>query len=297
MNTLRVMTLNLSGGEKNFTGTPEHIENKAEALIQLLEEVRPDILGVQEVSHYIDADGNTHSMVDRIRSEGGFVHAFYGETLSMKRHMQVKKSLMVNGLFNDWWDWSKGNALFSNIAFSRLSDTAKEGVPRNVPLFQPTSYEGSRDTDPRFVILTRLRQAPFPFILNLHLTTLVGERGENAWSEVVDAARITRSQQISGIISLVETHVLIPQLPMILMGDFNATSDEYTLRDLLVKDHGIIELTPRDNIATHPHAGAVDHIFFFPADRLVEYSCFVINSPRARSISDHLPVVADITFR
>jgi len=296
MHKLRVMTLNLGGGEKNFTGSPEQTENKAEALIQLIEEIKPDVFGVQEISHYIDVDGITHSMVDRIRNDGGFQHAFYGETLSMKRHMQVKKDLMVNGLFNDWWDWSKGNALFSNIPFSRLGDNNKTGVPRNVPLYQPTSYEGSRDTDPRFVILTRLKKEPFPFVLNLHLTTLVGERGENAWSEVVDAARITRSQQISGVISLIESHVLIPKLPMILMGDFNATSDEYTLQDLLERDHGILELKPQDNIDTHPHAGAVDHIYFYPANRLIEYTCQVINSALAHTISDHLPVVADITI-
>ena len=147
------------------------------------------------------------------------------------------------------------------------------------------------------MILTRLKQAPYPFVLNLHLTTLVGERGENAWSEVVDAARITRSQQISGVISLVEQHVLIPQLPMILMGDFNATADEYTLRELLEQDHGILQLKPQDNIATHPNAGAVDHIYFFPAKRLVEYACYVVSTPLSRSISDHLPVVADITIQ
>jgi endonuclease/exonuclease/phosphatase family metal-dependent hydrolase len=211
--------------------------------------------------------------------------------------MQVKKDLMVNGLFNDWWDWSKGNALFSNIAFSRLSDTNKAGVPRNVPLYQPTSYEGSRDTDPRYVILARLKHDPFPFVLNLHLSTLTGERGENAWSEVVDAARVTRSQQISGLISLIERHVLLPQLPMILMGDFTATAEEYTLRDMLERDHGIIHLKPQENFATHPRAGAVDHIFFFPAKRLVEYKCFVVNSPLSHTISDHLPVVADITYQ
>ena len=297
MHKLRVMTLNLGGGEKNFTGTPEQTENKVEALSKLIEEVKPDVFGAQEIAHYIDADGTTHSMVDRIHLDCGFQYAFYGETLSMKRHMQVKKDLMVNGLFNDWWDWSKGNALFSNIPFSRLSDTLKTGVPRNVPLFQPVSYEGSRDTDPRYVILSRLKQHPYPFVLNLHLTTLAGERGENAWSEIADAARITRSQQISGLISLVESHVLMPHLPMILMCDFNATAEEYTLRDMLEKDHGFVQLKPQENIATHPRAGAVDHIYFFPAKRLVEYTCFVISSPLSRSISDHLPVVADITYQ
>jgi len=297
MQKIRVMTLNLGGGQKNFAGSLEQTENKTEALVQLIEEIKPDVFGVQEIAHYIDADGITHSMVDRIHTDCSFQHAFYGETLSMKRHMQVKKDLMVSGLFNDWWDWSKGNAIFSNFAFSRLSDTSKIGVPRNVPLFQPVRYEGSRDTDPRYVILTRLKQAPYPFVLNVHLTTLTGERGANAWSDVVDAARLMRSRQISGVISLIERHVLIPELPMILMGDFNATADEYTLHDMLERDHGILELKPQDNIATHPYAGAVDHIYFFPTKRLVDYTCYVINTPLSRSVSDHLPVVAEITIQ
>ncbi len=162
--------------EKNFTGSPEQSENKTEALIQLIEEIKPDVFGVQEIAHYIDVDGITHSMVDRIHTDCSFQHAFYGETLSMKRHMQVKKDLMVKGLFIRLVGLVKGNALFSNIAFSRLSDTNKAGVPRNVPLYQPTSYEGSRDTDPRYVILARLKHDPFPFVLNLHLSTLTGER-------------------------------------------------------------------------------------------------------------------------
>jgi len=86
-------------------------------------------------------------------------------------------------------------------------------------------------------------------------------------------------------------------LPMILMGDFNATADEYTLRDLLEQEHGILQLKPQDNIATHSHAGAVDHIYFFPAKRLVEYKCYVVSTPLSHMISDHLPVVADIKFQ
>jgi len=113
----------------------------------------------------------------------------------------------------------------------------------------------------------------------------------------VDAARITRSQQISGIISLIESHVLMPQLPVILMGDFNATAEEYTLHELLERDHGFVRLEPQDQIATHPNAGAVDHIYFFPVKRLVDYNCFIVSTPLSHMISDHLPVVADITIQ
>ena len=291
---LRVMTLNLGGGVKNFTGTPERTTGKTQALAQLIIEINPDFLGVQEISQYTDADGGLHSIVERLRQNANFDYSFYGKTLSMKKHMQIKKDLMINGLFNDWWDWSKGNAVFSRMPFSRLGNPIKEGVPRNVPIFQPLSYEGTRDTDPRYVILTRLKQEPYPFFMNLHLTTLVGERGDHVWSEVVDAAKLTRSMQISRVLGLVEQHVLIPGHPLVLMGDFNAKIDEYSLKAILERDHDFIHLAPEEQIPTHVSAGAVDHLFFFPARRLLSYDAHVVNTALAHSISDHLPVVADI---
>lgn len=293
---LRVMTLNLGGGVKNFTGSPEKSTGKAQALAELVNEIKPDFLGVQEVAQYIDADGGMHSMVERLRLDSSFDYSYYGETLSMKKHMQIKKDLMINGLFNDWWDWSKGNAVFSHTPFARLGNPNKDGVPRNVPIFTPLSYEGTRDTDPRYVILTRLKQDPYPFVMNLHLTTLVGERGDHVWSEVVDAARLTRSQQISRVLGLVEEHVLIQDNPLILMGDFNAQVDEYSIKDMLERDHQFVHLAPAENIPTHVNSGAVDHIFFFPARRLISFETHIISSALAHSVSDHLPVVADIVI-
>lgn len=76
--------------------------------------------------------------------------------------------------------------------------------------------------------------------MNLHLTTLVGERGDHVWSEVVDAARLTRSQQISRVLGLVEEHVLMQGHPLILMGDFNAQIDEYSIKDMLERDQQFV---------------------------------------------------------
>jgi endonuclease/exonuclease/phosphatase family metal-dependent hydrolase len=182
------------------------------------------------------------------------------------------------------------------VPFARLGNPNKDGVPRNVPIFTPLSYEGSRDTDPRYVILTRLKQDPYPYAMNLHLTTLVGERGDHVWSEVVDAARLTRSQQISRVLGLVEEHVLMQGHPLILMGDFNAQIDEYSIKDMLERDQQFVHLAPQEDIPTHVSAGAVDHIFFFPARRLLSFETHVITSALAHSISDHLPVVTDIVI-
>lgn len=292
------MTLNIGGGSKQYRNQADSMTpEKRQKMIELISKMQADILCVQEVAQYIDANGIQHSMVDYIRSAREYPYFLYGETLSMKRHMQVKKDKMVDGLFNDWWDWSKGNAVFSRYPFSRLGDETKEGTPRNVPIFQPLTYEGSRDTDPRYVILSRIKAAPFPFVVNVHLTTLVGERGPSAWADVIDAARLTRQQQLDRVLSLVQSHILELGLPLILMGDFNATPEEYTIKEYLEKEIGFVRLEPRNPIATHKVAGMVDHIFFAPADRLVSYECWIEDQELAYEVSDHLPVVAEITIK
>lgn len=293
---LRVMTLNLGGGIKNFSGAPEESTYKNAALLDLLAQLRPDVLCVQEIDQYIDAEGIKHGMVELIKSIGEYPYHCYGETLSMKRHMQVKKDLMVDGLFKDWWDWSKGNAIFSRLPFARLGDESREGVPRNVPIFQPLSYEGTRDTDPRYVILTRLKRSPFPFLLNLHLTTLVGERGEGEREDTIAEAQQIRSEQVSRIISLVEENILKQGLPLLLAGDFNAQPGEPALHQALEAEHGFIRLVPSNDIPTHPVAGPVDHIYFSPANHLYSYTCQVISNDLAHRISDHLPIIADVVI-
>ena len=75
------------------------------------------------------------------------------------------------------------------------------------------------------------------------LTTLVGERGDHVWSEVVDAAS-SRSQQISRVLGLVEGTCSSGQ-PLILMGDFNAQVDEYSIKDMLERDHQFVQFAQR----------------------------------------------------
>ena len=85
--------------------------------------------------------------------------------------------------------------------------------------------------------------------------------------------------------------------PVIFMGDFNATPEEYTIKEFLEKEMGFVRLKPSNPISTHQVAGMVDHIFFFPASRLVAYDCWIEASDLAHQVSDHLPVVAEITIK
>jgi endonuclease/exonuclease/phosphatase family metal-dependent hydrolase len=296
---LRVATLNVSGGEKTFGSFPLDTQHsRRDARDMLIERINADLLCLQEVSQHIDADGITHSMVEEISQAAGYDYSFYGQTLSMETHMQVKKDVMVKGIFNDWWNWSKGNAILSNIPFSRLSDTTRPGVPRNIPLYQPPAYEGNRDTDPRFALLARIKQAPFPFVATLHLTTMVGERTDPPRPERIARAQEIRRRQVQRFLDLVSEHILQKDCPLILAGDFNAVSDEPCLADLLESQNGFVRLVPENEAPTHAALDVpIDHIFFYPKERLLEYSCQIETGDLSRRASDHLPVVAEIKIK
>jgi endonuclease/exonuclease/phosphatase family metal-dependent hydrolase len=294
-----VATLNVSGGEKTFEPFPhETRHSRQDAREMLIERMDADLLCLQEVSQHIDADGITHSMMEEISQAAGYDYSFYGQTLSMETHMQVKKDVMVRGIFNDWWDWSKGNAVLSRIPFSRLSDTSRPGVPRNIPLYQPPVYGGSRDTDPRFALLARINHAPFPYVATLHLTTLVEEQADPPSPKRITRAQDLRCKQIQRFMDLVGEHILQENCPLILAGDFNATPDEPCLADLLESQNGFVRLKPENEAPTHAALDVpIDHIFFYPQDRLVEYSCRIDAGDLSRRASDHLPVMADIRIK
>ena len=293
---LRVATLNISGGEKTFEEFPHDTQqSRLEALEMLIKRLDADVLCLQEVSQYIDADGVTHSLNDVINRAGDYPHAYYGKTVSMESHMQVKKDVMVQGIFNDWWDWSKGNGIHARIPFARFSNPARSGAPRNVPLFQPSVYEGNRDTDPRFALLARLKESPFPFVSTLHLTTLVGERRPQVLRNKIEESHLMRYQQIRRFLDLVHANILEKNEPLIVAGDFNATEDEFCITQLLKNNHGFVKLEPENESPTHPGSKKpIDHIFFYPKERLIEYQCHIDDSDLSRRASDHLPVVADL---
>jgi endonuclease/exonuclease/phosphatase family metal-dependent hydrolase len=296
---LSVVTLNIGGGEKNFEEYPHDSQkSRQDSLRGLVEHLDAQILCLQEVSQYVDADGLTHSLMEDIQKAGHYDYSIYGPTLSMETHMQVKKDVMVRGIFSDWRDWSKGNAILSRLPFGRLSDPTQPGVPRNIPLYQPANYEGNRDTDPRFALLTRLKKSPFPYLINLHLTTLVGERPPQSSPEKIEEAHHLRSEQIQRLLALVHEYILKVNAPLILAGDFNATRDEFGIAHLLESDHNFYHLMPEGRNPSHEGLEEpIDHIFFYPKERLVDYSCCIEAGELSRRASDHLPVVATLSIK
>jgi endonuclease/exonuclease/phosphatase family metal-dependent hydrolase len=296
---LRIATLNISGGEKTYEPVPyDTTQARQEALMLLIQQLNADVLCLQEVAQYVDADGATHSPLAAINDAGDYEHFHYGKTVSMEAHLQVKKDIMVKGIFNDWWNWSKGNTIHSRLPFARLGDHEKTGVPRNIPLYMPPSYEGTRDTEPRFALLSRLKGNPFPYVASLHLTTLVGERRPKSSRKKIEQSHMMRYEQIQRILDLVRVHILEREQPLILAGDFNAFKNEFGIKQLLKLEQGFVRLLPDVEGPTHPGLKeAIDHIFFFPRERLLNYSCRIEASDLSKRASDHLPVVADLQIK
>jgi endonuclease/exonuclease/phosphatase family metal-dependent hydrolase len=295
---LRIATLNIGGGEKSFEEFPQATQkSRQDSLAMLIRRLDATVLCLQEVSEFVDAEGMTHNLMAVANKAGCYDYHYYGETLSMQTHMQVKKDVMVKGIFNDWWNWSKGNAIHSRIPFAQLSNPDRPGSPRSIPLYQPPVYEGTRDTDPRLAILTRLKAPPYPFIATLHLSTLTGERGLGTQRGKVKQAQAMRSEQIDRFLDLVRVHILKEKEPLILAGDFNATADEPSILKLLREENGFVRLVPEIEMPSHPKVKKpIDHIFFYPADRLLDYRCRIESDGLSRRVSDHLPVVADLNI-
>jgi len=293
--TLRLMTYNVGGGRKGLGSQPDDV-------VRVIEQVSPDVVAIQEAESYQDADGAWHSLLSQVAPAGAFGnHAHFAPALSMQEHMDVRKELFVDGLFNDWREWRQGNALLSRWEFVRLGDPSKPGTPRNVPLFRAPLYKGDRDTEPRYALLSRIRIPQFnPFVVGAHLTTLVGEREGEPYRqpERLETAQALRVEQAKRLLALLQEHVLTPGKVVFLLGDLNAPASEPCISSVLVGEGEFKRLKPAGAEGA-THAGVtepIDHILIYPSDRLLEYRCWIVDTPLARGASDHLPVVADVTI-
>ena len=293
----RLMTYNIGGGRKDLGYQPDNAA-------RVIEQVSPDVLAVQEMASYQDADGEWHSLLTRIAQAGDFGdNAHFAPALSMQQDMDVRKGLFVHGLFNDWQDWRQGNALLSRWAFVRLGDPARSGRPRNVPIFRKPLYEGNRDTEPRYALLSRIKTPGLaPFVVGVHLTTLVGEReregGARPLAGRLEDAQDLRIRQAKRLLTVLKEHVLARGEVVFLLGDFNAPASEPCISSVLIAEGGFTRLIPEnEKNGTYPKVDdPIDHILVYPGDRLVEYRCWIVDTPQARGASDHLPVVAEIAM-
>lgn len=287
----RLMTYNIGGGRKR------HMSDKPQ-ILKVIQDTSPDILAVQEVVQWCDAEGLWHSDLDEIIEALG--HEFelsIAPTLTMKDQMHPNNKAMVDALLSDYQDWQKGNAVVSRWPFHRLGSPHQPGAPHSVPLHRSPVYEGNRDTEPRAALISRIGRSPqFPIAISMHLSTLIGERGDDIVSGKPEQAAHLREIETRRLISLLRKHVLDAREIVFLLGDFNATLLEPSLQ-YLTDEGGFTAATPdQGKQGTHPKVDqAIDHIFLFPPERIVHYESHIVDTQDAHQASDHLPVVIDVT--
>jgi endonuclease/exonuclease/phosphatase family metal-dependent hydrolase len=288
-NKVKLMTYNLGGGRKNLGSNFSDI-------LRVIKKENPDILAIQEGGKWKLLDKKEVDQIKAIAEDGiNSKYYFFGPTLTMKENFHIKKELFVHGIFNDWENWQQGNALFSRWPFTRLGDSKKPGTPYNIPLYK-VSYEGNRDTDPRYIILAQIDMGfAKVFTLVTHLTTLYGERGDREIHKKGEESQKLRWEQCERILDLTREYILERDQLAFLMGDLNATFSEPAISTTLEKKGGFIRLLPFNNLSTHLKVDLpVDHIFIFPGKYHIKYDCKIYDD--GFSASDHNPVVADITI-
>jgi len=290
----KLMTYNIGGGRRDFGSVLDKV-------VQVIRDSTPDILVLQEAAEWLDAERCWQSDASRIAHELGYLQGLhFGPTLSMQEHFHSDKPIFAYARSQGWVEWRQGNAILSRWDFVSSEDRSDAGGLYNIPLFHPLQYEGSRDTEPRYALLARIRtRALSPLIIGTHLSTLVGERGGPEWEIVGKSteAQEMRFKQARRLLDLIQEHVLEPGELVFLMGDFNATVHEACIANVLVAEAGFVRLIPQNDLPTHLFKvqEPIDHIFVFPASRLLDYQCRVIDTLLARQASDHLPVVADVS--
>lgn len=298
---LKLMTYNIGGGRDDDNLTQQGEFDQALANIAgVIYNEAPDVLVLQEAVEWVDENQVRHNTAAEIARVLGYMEGFcYGPTLSLQQNFHSGKAIFVRSVFNDWEDFRQGNALLSRWNFVRLGDPAQSGVPRNLPIFRPAQYEGNRDTDPRHALLGRVNCGVVsPFIIGTHLSTLRGERGSGQDPDKVRLAEEMRLTQIYRLLDLVRERLLERNELVFLLGDFNAQANDPCLAEVLVGEAGFQRLVPQ-NDTTRTHLFKVDkpidHIFIYPANRLVEAHCRIVDTELAHNASDHLPVVAEVT--
>jgi endonuclease/exonuclease/phosphatase family metal-dependent hydrolase len=291
----RLMTYNIGGARKDFEAVLDDV-------IRVIQENSPDILVLQEAVEWLDAEQCWHGTASTLAKTLGYIEGVhFGPTLTMQEHFYPGKAIFVHAISRGWQEWRYGNAILSRWGFVRQGYSSEAGEPRNISLFHPLQYDGNRDTEPRYALLARIQaDTASPFIIGTHLSTLVGEQGEPE-QEIAgksEKAQEMRFHQVRRLLDLIRAHMLETGELVFLMGDLNATVNETCIADVLVGEAGFVRLIPEnDHTPTHQFKvkGPVDHIFVYPASRLVDYHCKIVDTPLARHASDHLPVVAEVS--
>lgn len=308
---LQVVTFNI-GGARGMRPAPHDLDKLAEDTVTTLQQVinptQPTIIALQETG--LALTGGNSKNVGRQMAEllgDDFIDSFASE-VNMRDHPHP--NLWDRPSYRGMMHAAEGNGIITNLSPEEWSwGTYQNLISRNIfnswtrhsTISRASLYStGNRDTQPRNVMVASLNYRGVPFyLLNTHLGVLIGEdRHDPAYerSQMASQLRVAQVNEILHVIQELKTADIeneASERPIILTGDFNATSDSPEL-EVLKRDFNL--LTPENELSqqwTHQtHRILIDHILLHdPNDQFAVVSCHIQSQIPFDNLTDHRPAV------
>jgi endonuclease/exonuclease/phosphatase family metal-dependent hydrolase len=278
-----------------------------------------DVLGLQEVVRAEDpVTGQlVHDDIAALKSNGlsDYKHFFFAHLDSM---LHPHRRKWGSDIFKDWMERNyriqQGTAILikGRHDFYHLLENDRPGSASavTIPWYieTPTFYQGNRDTEPRSLLVARVKiGSRVVLFCCTQLSTLTEEAEDRRRS--TPNARALRSHQIGWTVDYIKSYQEARQEicnelkqewfddPVILVGDFNADKSAPELSRLSELGLRVTEATGPSH--THrTHEIEMDLIF---APESMHKSAQIIEvdmseSSKERRISDHYPVIATLNI-
>lgn len=309
---IKVATANVAGGAREEKADPR----KYEILGNILSGT--DIIGIQEVVQVYTADGRRviRNDIESLKNDSklsDYWDCFFPYVDSSQQSHPDKWS---SGIFSSYYEKGykilEGTAILVNqqhfVCDFWCDDRQGHGLGQILPWYidTPTIYLGNRDTQPRSMLLTRIKLGNKAILFCcVHLATLKGERakkGEKLDPEIAQKAKEIRAKQINWTVQYIESYQEAFQKqngirePVILVGDFNAEPGASELEGLKQLN---LQLIPSVGYTHRRHEILID-LIFVTGDIIVDKKAKIIDLEKHEvskdcSISDHNPVIAHIS--
>lgn len=330
---LRLMTWNM-GGVPFLKLPPEERDARKDACRQVFErltaEYKPDVIVLQEVVLYSE-DGDQGNAKDRIVPPENYFYQAHMAIDTVRQNHPDKWDPIRSTKAGRWPEKAylgQGNGFLwrKDMPHCSIWDYRRKTVNTNARLeaeavrVDTGIFTGNRDTEPRLAVVAHFIHPETRrdiFIVNVHMTTLKGER--EGFPERDDRGSKIRRQQVNivlnGIVSRYNEwrdknqRPATDQRPIwILAGDFNATEDSEEIAK--IKRMNFMDLcqdvrsrgTKRSKNG-EPGGITVDYIFagpqyysfdpFVVENRLKEFTFMDAPPPRGPIYGDHIDAVSD----
>jgi endonuclease/exonuclease/phosphatase family metal-dependent hydrolase len=311
---IKVATANIAGAAREETADP----CKCMILGSILSDA--DIIGLQEVVKVVRPDGSICRDDVKELQNGGLsgYESFFFPHLDSRQHSHPLKwegDEKTRSAFRSYYAQGchiqQGAAVLvkqPHRIYDLWRDRPGSALGQIIPWYldAPTFYQGNRDTEPRSLLLARIRlKNKFVLFCCTQLTTLKEENqkvsGKTQRIPTPSAIGI-RTNQINWIVQYIKNYRAARQEeePIILVGDFNAKPTAQELQHL-VSNLDLEGIFPEGDPATHRgYEIPIDLIYatkatLFGSARIVNLEDWETSS--GKRISDHYPVIAEIGFR